>query len=393
VTNWIHGINFSAGTLTAKTSKGTLLELSQLAKAGLPTDRSTRVGRLEIEFGAWAPISSAAYRKAFHIKLEEGTACQHDVFEAQARGVTLVVPALVFLRAIFKPNAQFLARAFAPQLMDFAAYLDRDQDPPQIKADPTLPAVALSSRQSNPLQTLAWLYCHPSARNMVGSVHVRALGGAMSLAMPEGKATLAVHGKKIGRTLFVTAMSINSVTPADTPVVTCDLTAKKYLLRGTRMEAEESRAVHTKRLTVPARSDGGVELTDGEWVQVEAILAGSRRNRTRLSQRAVADGVLTKLHTGQPWSKVGYREGFAQNAISALHRWKITGRFDALLDVLHAHRNVTAAAHPVHDANPARVDALDVQGANELAYPSGDESTPFAARFEATTVGASVLSR
>ena len=342
--DWIQSIEMVGRRLVGRTAQGNIVELSQLASCGVPLDRSARKGCLEVPFDVWRPVPSAEYREAFGIKLE-ADACKHDVFEAEVDGLTLVVPTLVFLRALFRPNAQLLERAFAPQFVDLVAFLDMSEDPPKLMPDPNLPARMLSPWQSNPLQLFAWLYCYSSARGMAGSVHARALAGRVSLALPSGTASIAVHGKKVGSRLFVTEMSIKAVTPEDAPVLHCDLTRSKYLLRGTRMEAEEQRTVQTKQLAdIPTHADGSVELSDEEWRQVEPILFSNKGVRQKHCARAIADGVLTKLRTETPWSKVAYREGRPIDAIAALNRWHHSGRFASMLIVLRKHRGSVAAA-------------------------------------------------
>ena len=354
---WVVGIDMVAGKMLACSESGEHVELSRLASEGVPTmpysppyrERSVTVrmsakGGLEVPFHAWTRVKPDTFLDWFGVK-PVGEVCRHDMFSSHVDGVDMLVPALVFLRAIFRPTSELLERAFRPHFLDFATYLDMAEEPPKLMPNPTLPASVFALGKASPLPLFAWLYCHPTARAMVASVHAHAVAGRVGLQLPNGVATMAVRGKRIGNHLLVTDMTITSVTPGDRPAPSCDLTRRKYLLRGASELADDERAVHVKRMPrVPTRAGGYVELSESEWAEIGPILQTRKGAQKRLCRRAILDGILNKLHSGSPWQLIPYREGSAGNARAAFTRWARSGAMASIYEVLKRRRGVQLVA-------------------------------------------------
>jgi hypothetical protein len=107
-----------------------------------------------------------------------------EVYAVNHQGLRLVVPAIVFCKALFAPNATTFEYLYRPSGIDLL---------PAPVRRPTGMAVILIPRiirQHDPISKsnmarLQWLYCFPSARAAFDSVYFNAARGAIGLELPK----------------------------------------------------------------------------------------------------------------------------------------------------------------------------------------------------------------
>lgn len=77
-------------------------------------------------------------------------------------------------------------------------------------------------------------------------------------------------------------------------------------------------------------------LTDEQWAQVKDLLPPERGGRGRAfkSNRLMLDGILFRMKSGLPWSKLPERYGRARCVEDRLQLWRRTGVWERVLDKL-----------------------------------------------------------
>jgi transposase len=82
---------------------------------------------------------------------------------------------------------------------------------------------------------------------------------------------------------------------------------------------------------------GRHDLTDEEWVRLEALLPGNPRQGHRWNDyRLVIDGVFHRVRTGCPWRDLPERFGNWKTVYNRHRRWSGDGTWERVLDGLRA---------------------------------------------------------
>lgn len=335
--DWARGLAARGGCLVAEVAReGTVeyVNLSTLQERGLPDDTSTRRGRIQLDFGNWSRTDPSEYLRAFGIEDVTSAASDHQMFFAVHRGVKLVVPALVWIRALIRPSEHFLALAFGPHFLDRVSCVTSGDGDAKVVVDTPWATKSQTKRRSSAEQAIVWMRAHPSATSMVGSVHRWAMEGAVGLDLPSGHAELSVRGRRVGKTIFVTDMSVQVVQAGDEPIQGIADASGRYVLTGSPAESGSCASFHVSNFEgVPTHSAGQSDVTDEEWDAVSGFLTTPGKAPT-LDQRAILDGLLCKLSTGMAWKSVPYRVGNHQNAIQAFRAWAGRGALQQVLETL-----------------------------------------------------------
>lgn len=338
--DWAVGLAANSGRLVAEiVGADDTVDLAVLQTRGVPADRSARRGCCHLDFTSWQRVDAEAYLAAFGIDSASHGTSGHQMFSAEFQGQKLMVPALVWIRALFRPSEYLLPLAFGPHFLDRVSYVIRDGSIVRVVPEAFLETLTRTKRLSRTEQAILWMHAHPSARSMTASVHRYAMEGVIGLDLPVGHAELAVRGKRVGKTLFVTDMSILVITAGDTPTESVAGANGRYVLKGSRVENDVKTTFKVVDFSdVPLHSDGRSDVTDAEWETVAPYLK-SNMKAPSLDQRAILDGLLFKLSSGQSWKTVPYRAGSHKNAVQAFRNWAARG---ALQKVLEALRNLRA---------------------------------------------------
>lgn len=316
-------------------------ELERVAVDALATDSLLSPGRRKRllyvgDFSSWKPACDTDYLRALGLQLPVHIENRHVVFTSPTSdGTTIHVPALVLLRALFKPVRILHPVIFSPGNIDQLAFVDYASTPPQVVLD------MLGTKHLEPRwvgsqhQALLWLHTSISARKSAQSVYMNALRGLLSLSLPVGQVRMALHGLESGSNMYVTKASLVrvNVTPLDS------ITGQKQtFIFNTHAEEDRSVFASARAFQVPLHLNGFSSLTEKEWQVVEPLLQGKRPGCVRHSRRALLDAILHKIASETPWNKVP-REGFTVTDLtSTFRKWVADGRLVNALTVLKATR-------------------------------------------------------
>jgi hypothetical protein len=137
---------------------------------------------------------------------------RHKVYAANQNGLRLLAPAILFLKALFKPNATVFQYLFRPSGLDMLLA------PVSTHGSVSVALIPSRLRQHVPiahrgLARLQWLYCFPSARMAYDSVYAHAACGTIGLTLPNIEASVSVKGLLPGETLMVSSRRLTRSAP------------------------------------------------------------------------------------------------------------------------------------------------------------------------------------
>lgn len=304
-----------------------------LATVGLPTagplERMVYTGDLSI----WVRSSSEQYLKAFGFSPTDQLSTGHPVYcHALDDGTTVHVPALALIRALFKPHRLVLPVVFSPGNIDVLGFVDYASAPPVVVVGPGREKYLDHREVEDRYEPLRWLHSSRSARDCCQRVFMNALSGRVDLALPLGKFRLVMHGRRVGSELFVTKITMISVSVAAADSVTG--TGQTFVFH--RMAGQERKVAALSTLSsIPPRADGMVTLSGSEWLDIEPLLNGNKRREKAHSRRALLDVMLKKLSSGRSWKAMSRDSGFVEtNLTTTFRRWQRDGRLGGVLERL-----------------------------------------------------------
>lgn len=340
---WARRIVVSRGNLLAECelADGQIdqLDLTELARRGTPSARAAARKKLAVRFEDFIPCDGGEYFAHFRREVHAGTVDQHQVFELVSDGIRYLVPALVLMRALFRPTAWLLPRMFRPNVLEQVCTLSFDGSAFEVEVNRRWSTASDSERRSDCEAALGWMMLHPTARRMADSVHQHAMAGRIAVDMPLASVEVALAGVQGASAVLVTDARILSVSPTESPdfPVAEQVGRIDYLNRNW---AEGRNLRESVSADVPLNADGELVLTDAEWAVVGPLLAGARKTKHAYQhcQRAMLDGILGKLATGKSWREAQYTVGDWRNAATTHRQWTRRGTFAEALQALRAMR-------------------------------------------------------
>jgi hypothetical protein len=341
---WALGIGIEGRRFVARVARGGHVEsvpLDDIWRRGLPAPGSTRRNRETLNFSHFEPADSSKYCAATGIDLPVGEPNQHQVFEVRVAKRTFVIPALVLMRALFRPTRYLLPTMFGPQALDRVGWVSQSAGGTSLFIDAPWGKASRAGRYSDSVGQLSWMFAHPSSRTMSDSVHTNALKGAIAMSLPDATCTGVFYSVGAGHKRYVTSCSLHKIQPVDLPIVQLTgLESTVTLVESPVLHHTGSCRAKPLAMRIPARPDGSMALSEHEWTLIEPVLKQGRARDTEseLSQRAILDGVLAKLANGTPWRSSRFAEGTWCNASFAYRTWSERGAFAEVLRVLEAVR-------------------------------------------------------
>ncbi len=336
---WATGITAKSGRfvgeVVAESQQLELVELERLGLRGVPVvSCTTKRSKIVTNFSDWRQVPATQYLQALNASFANVCESHHTVWEFEAGRWHYQVPALVLMRALFGPARFVLPLMFKPHGIERVCHLDHTASPVSVVIEA---GWATEGSRHNPAtlrEKFTWFTAFPSARAMAASVHENALQGNVGLELPIGQANVKVTGIAKGTTFYVTEMSVLSVTTSELSTHSAHPKPSIIQFRDVFTHSSGTKEIKTDA-QIPVRSDGSVELTDDEWDEIRPILLkGFRQASAKLDQRAILDGVLTKLAKGSPWNNSIYRLGSATNALYAYRAWTKRGTFQVTVERL-----------------------------------------------------------
>jgi len=311
--------------------------LQSFATDGVPCDISAKQA-VETDFATWSLGSPAEYLAAFEFRTHDLPEERHDVFAFQNGRTRILLPALVLLRALFRPKPYLLPAMFGPNAVENTCHLNLDESVPKLELDARWASRTSRIGCGEIAEPLLWMQCFPSAYAAAGSVHAMARSGTIGIQLPRATVSASLRGRRLGNTMFATEARIRTVVPLEPPY---DFAQQHPgLVHFQRQFGTSSSALHRKELrstirAIPRQADGTVELTEVEWEAVAPILlAGADVKRQRLDQREIFNGLLVMLAEGKKWREADFGEARIANALYAYREWQRRGTLQNSLDAL-----------------------------------------------------------
>jgi hypothetical protein len=308
-----------------------MAKLSALVSGGLPSVRTHRMV-IQQEIETWRVTSSSDYLVVFGINECAPQPNLHTVYETWAKDTRVLVPALVLMRAFFRPAKYLLPEMFLPQALDRVRFLDLSTPVPRVEFLRTTWR-NLGDKYGDVSTPIAWMSSFPSAIAFAASVHEYAMEGRLAVKLPNARVKLAFHGQLERSTLFATNAELLEILATERPLDWAATHPRLVFRRATHVPTAQSQVL---RVTLPRRPDGAVDVSDDEWRLIEPLLCQPERARRSRQHhpRQLFDGVLRKLVLGTAWRNTPYVVGSATNALFAYRQWNRSGALQAALFVL-----------------------------------------------------------
>lgn len=330
-------------TIETITSSGQieLIDIKAAIKDGIPAPKKSRRLVFEGEFSSWQPGSAEEYLAGLGMALPKGAESRHGVFTmVNDRRWTIHVPALVLMRAFFKPNPLVFPALYAPVGVDYISFVDYSATPPTVVIDGNFcgngyvkNAISTAPSASQG-QALRWLQLSKSAKRSSQSIYQYALDGWLNMSLPSGRVRMVLHGPIQGKHLYATKATLVSVEMGEHDSITA--TGEKFAFHPTG-DPDRIPRTSIRDLTVPAHPGGGYEITNDEWEAIEPMLV-RKMGKPKHSQREILNVIFNKLVSGVPWNKAPMAGFKITTVTSAFHSLVSSGRMDRVLAYLDESR-------------------------------------------------------
>lgn len=338
--DWAFGIAVKNGRLVFEgTSRGGDLdvgELEELGSQGVPNCSLLARHKGKLDLMSLLPADANEYLNALGLHTAQGLPNRHQVYECQFDGVRVVVPALVLMRALFRPTRFLLPGMFRPQALDRIRFLDYTRTPNEVVVDARWCGWYRSGDDAN--QCISWMTFFPSAIRLASSVHEFAMRGEIGLSMPQGTARVTMHGKKLGGALFVTEMKVMLIHANEEPILAATGCSREIALRGVNRDGH-SKDNLSEISKIPFTENGELDVSDSEWAAIEkTLLEGQEKNRVKINQRHLFDAILHKINNSISWRTLLPKSGSGNNARFAERTWRSRETLAPSLEILLAMR-------------------------------------------------------
>lgn len=316
-----------------------IVPLEQAVKLGIPEPQKTQRFAYQGDFASWKFGEAEAYLAGVGLKLPAGVESKHEVFEFVINEkLTAHVPALVLMRAFFKPHSPVLSAIFHPLSLNLISFVNLCVSPPEVVLDERGSFLKMGSFHTpnsvSQERAIRWCQLSASARTMSWSVFRNALVGRLGMTLPEGQVRLVLHGVRKGEELFVTQVALIQVDVSAEDSLTGQ--QEQYIFHASADHSRQ-RYASVKGLSIPARPDGGYRVSDAEWALLEPKLYRGRSN-LRYPYREVLDWIVQKTHSGTSWQNLSDDPKLVSALKNAFRKWSADGRLGIALEVLTAER-------------------------------------------------------
>lgn len=354
--HWIECVERRNGELGLLVSDGSQALLRWHSAAALPKLLPDLAGHYRkqktCELSSWKESTAREYITVLEGNNSHAPSEGHVVYSFHESGTEYLVPAIVLLKAFFRPfkclapwllHPTSLELVSAPTIEDgtFSASLSLNSIDTRGKKPETL------------TDFFTWVWAYPSSRLMWNSVYQHALRGKLGITLPQASIRAIFHGVKAQNRVAVTKMTVLQVTALeqalfDTPMVQETFTLHAGMT-GTKMVAHNS----AEQQLIRSFDSTARPLSDPEWNAVSDVVLPRRPNiYFQHDPRLLLDGILEKLVTGNSWRETNYSVGDWRNASTAYRRWVRLGIWEHICKDLIALNAVQANA-PRNDSSPS----------------------------------------
>lgn len=262
----------------------------------------------------------------------------HAHYKFESDGKRYIVPAGVLMSAMFRPFHGIAKYLFAPQGLDNLCMPYANCENPEMLFFDT-PRVATGIQLHNAqgiVNSLSWMHCFSSGRQMWCSVLEHAKRGQLDLTLPAA----AIHYYGKGHQLpsgeiIIGELRIRLLEAKEMPFEHFSKHSKiiefERILH--KLDIEKPKQCYPKDLNIPLR-DGDSELSDSEWEVIKNDLIRGKTAGMHENLRSILNMQLRKLSQGLRWSSVVSEDSEQYICRKYLIRWRADGRWDQLIQIL-----------------------------------------------------------
>jgi hypothetical protein len=280
-------------------------------------------------FSRWKLVDASEYLADMKIEISKGED-RHQVFAVDLNGLSLVVPAILVLKALFKPNATVFEYLFRPSGLDMLLA------PKDSNGSTSVALLPQRMRQHVPVrdtsfERLRWLYCFPSARAAFDSVYTYAASGTVGVKLPKAQVDISLQGRLLGKKFLVAVLNISACTPLEEPFDWAGWQPESFRLKTQPPSVQLNPILASSDILEGA---AGWALSDMEWARVEHLFPAGTRLTTGNRAREFIGAILTKLGTGVGWAWANSRFGTTAGVSSFYQNCRKSGRWDKVMTIV-----------------------------------------------------------
>lgn len=327
-----NGSSLAVSVLNAS-GETSVIPTDALHSRGAPTATSYRRPTMRLRLSELERVEAGTYLKAFGLPSNQG-AKNHAVFRwSDKGGAPLILPALVLMRAIFKPSKLLLKQMFRAQSLELCAVGERGP-----KASPRCVLQGegeVGDVKYNPNPALRWFWRDERAWDMACSVHEHAMRGRLDIDLQDIEMELSMDGVATEQLILATKAYVRAVY---LPAEDSSSEEVRMSLNGAAL-AGLSVAGKMDRLHVAVAASGRLATSQKEWAAVQQRLKPRRKCKLEGAQKEIFDGLLLKISGSiGRWVDLG-RPGLSAHVhIGYYRKWLASGELGAMLEELRSLR-------------------------------------------------------
>jgi hypothetical protein len=338
--DWALGIAVESGRLVVEgVRRGGDLEIGEigdLGTCGVPAFSHPVKHKGTVEFDSLVAGDSDEYLRALAIPLPKNSVNRQMVLKGKVDGEHVAIPALVFMKALFRPTRFLLPMMFRPQALDRVRFLDFSRAQTAVVVDASWSGTYRTGDEVR--QCISWMTFFPSAIRYASSIHEFAMRGEIGMSMPHGSARATMEGLKVDGVLFVTTMKLITVYADEDPILAATGCSREFVLRDVCRDGPILGSLAGIR-KIPNHKNGDLDVSDSEWTAIEStLLKGQQRFRETINQRHLFDAILKKINVGTSWRNLVPQSGSGNNARFAERSWQSRGTLLPSLEILRTMR-------------------------------------------------------
>jgi hypothetical protein len=324
-----------------------LAALDTLGLRGIPTPSNTQTVIVRTDLSEWSASFDLASSFA-NVFGHSDNERHHQLFQFDVDGREFVMPALVFMRAVFRPNRHVLPRMFRPQGIDRVCTPSITGD--TFSVEPLhLPPAYSNKPNSSISRNLAWILSFPTSVQMCASIYEHILDHRIGLFLPNWTARMRLTYVELGAIYYVVDLGGMFVETNDQPYAFANKQPSTICWHDSTSISltSEVRREFLKDISILEGPDGSTDLSDGEWEliqQLSGLNDNWEENVSQLQVRSTLNNILEKLQRGTEWSQTCNLSGSSGNQRKLYNRLRSTGSWTLILSILATTRDKNSPA-------------------------------------------------
>ncbi|MBY4803663.1 hypothetical protein K6W78_27215 [Burkholderia cepacia] len=329
--NQVHCVNHQlVGEVIDETGLFTSIDMTKAWKLPLPGKKRRYGITANTCLRDWIRVNSTPYLSTLGDPSHYSE--NHHIYSFEVKGITVMIPALVIIKALFPPSTSTFQFLFRPSGLETICAPIFENDGVTIEIFSQCRPVPHNTIQRLEKKYLQWLYCFPSARSAWDSVYTLSTTGLIAVNLPNIRTMAYIRGSFHGTTLFAASIALHTIETLEKPF---DWAGQQPLIFSSPATLYNPHpSLRLKHDGIPIGEAGWV-LSDEEWcIAAEIFCPNHCTSDPPHKFRKIIDAILDKLGTGRSWSEVDYLAGLLNDASNFYHIRKQNGtwqKFEAAL--------------------------------------------------------------